>query len=197
MIAADLHGVRTILAIIADGGVGVRASDGKVMWRDRRAPAGDGNMATPVVLNNQVLYAYSSGLALLGVNLDHGSLAARQIYLSTDLGVQWGGVLHINGYLYAFNGAGLMCLDAASGKTVWRSRSVSVGALTYADDHLYLLSKDFVVALAEASPAAYRETGRFTIAETPTPAFAHPVVAGGRLYIRNEGTLTVYDIKGK
>jgi hypothetical protein len=78
---------------------------------------------------------------------------------------------------------------------MWEHRSVGKGSLTYADGHLYLLSENNVVALAEASPKAYVEKGRFEIADQGLPSWAHPVVSGGRLFIRNQATLTAYDIR--
>ena len=63
--------------------------------------------------------------------------------------------------------------------------------------NLYLLSEDNVVGLAAASPAGYVEKGRFTIADQGLPSWAHPVVSGGRFYIRNQTTLAAYDVKGK
>ena len=68
---------------------------------------------------------------------------------------------------------------------------------TYADGHLYLLSENNVVGLAEATPAGYRETGRFTIPDQGWPSWAHPAVSGGRLYIRNQGILTAFDVAGR
>ena len=64
---------------------------------------------------------------------------------------------------------------------------VGKGAITYADRHFYILGEDNVMGLAEATPAGYRETGRFPIADQGWPSWAHPVVSGGRLYIRNQG----------
>jgi hypothetical protein len=80
---------------------------------------------------------------------------------------------------------------------MWRNRSVGKGSLTYADGHLYLEGEDNVVGLAEASPTGYRETGRFRIPDQGLPSWAHPVVAGGRLYIRNQRTLAEYDIRAR
>jgi hypothetical protein len=54
-----------------------------------------------------------------------------------------------------------------------------------------------VVGLAEATPAAYREKGRFAIADQGWPSWGHPVVAGGRLFIRNQGTLASYDVRAR
>jgi len=77
----------------------------------------------------------------------------------------------------------------------WQDRSVGKGSLTYADGHLYLLSENNLVALAVANPDKYVEKGRFAIADQGLPSWAHPVVCDGKLYIRNQGILTVYDIR--
>jgi outer membrane protein assembly factor BamB len=80
---------------------------------------------------------------------------------------------------------------------MWRDRSVGKGTITYADGNLYLQGENNIVGLAEASPTAYKEKGRFTIADQGRPSWAHPVVSGGRLYVRNQATLSAYDIKAK
>jgi hypothetical protein len=80
---------------------------------------------------------------------------------------------------------------------IWRDRSVGKGAVTFADGHLYILSENNVVGLVEATPAGYREKGRFGITDQGWPSWAHPVVSGGRLYIRNQGTLTSYDVRAR
>src|SRR5262245_30379980 len=108
-----------------------------------------------------------------------------------------GGVVLIDGYLYGFNNSILSCIEFATGKTVWRDRSVGKGTLTYADGNLYLLSEDNVVGLASASPAGYREKGRFKIADQGLPSWAHLVISGGRLYVRNQGMLMVYDVRAR
>ena len=108
-----------------------------------------------------------------------------------------GRVVLVNGYIYGYNDSILTCLEFASGKMMWRDRSVGKGAVTYADGHLYILSENNVVGLVEATPAGYREKGRFSIADQGWPSWAHPVVSGGRLYIRNQGTLTSYDVRAR
>jgi outer membrane protein assembly factor BamB len=108
-----------------------------------------------------------------------------------------GGIVLVNGYLYGFSNSVLTCLEFATGKRMWVNRSVGKGSLTYADGMLFLLGEDHTVGLAEASPNAYNEKGRFQIPDLGRPSWAHPVVAGGKLYIRNQNTLTCYDVKGK
>jgi outer membrane protein assembly factor BamB len=99
--------------------------------------------------------------------------------------------------LYGFNNSILTCLEFATGKMMWRDRSVGKGIVVYADGRLYIQSENNVVALAEASPAGYKEKGRFRTLDQGLPSWAHPVVSGGRLYIRDQGTLTAYNIKGR
>ena len=198
-IVADVGGVRTIMTFTADAGVGVRASDGKLMWRNSTAANGTANIATPVYSDGKVFFtsSYGAGAALLGLRASGGEVRAQEIYSTRDMKNHHGGVVLVNGYIYGFNDSILTCLEFASGKMVWRDRSVGKGAVTYADGHLYILSEDNIVGLVEATPAGYREKGRFTIADQGLPSWAHPVVSGGRLYIRNQGTLTGYDVRAR
>ena len=73
------------------------------------------------------------------------------------------------------------------------------GSLCCADGRLYLHSENGQVALVEATPAAYREKGRFTPPDQPergrSRAWGYPVVANGRLYIRDLDTLWCYDVQ--
>jgi len=198
-IVADVQGVRTYMTLTAEAGVGVRASDGKLMWRYEAAANDTANIATPVYQDNKVFYssAYGTGGALLALRTEGGEVRAQEQYFTRDMQNHHGGLVLVNGYLYGFNNAILTCMEFATGKVMWRHRSVGKGSLTYADGHLYLLSENNVAGLAEASPTAYREKGRFTIADSGLPSWAHPVVSGGRLYLRNQGILTAYDIQAR
>ena len=198
-IVADVGGVRTIMTFTADAGVGVRASDGKLMWRNSTAANGTANIATPVYSDGKVFFtsSYGAGAALLGLRAAGNEVRAQEIYSTRDMKNHHGGVVLVNGYIYGFNDSILTCLEFASGKMVWRDRSVGKGAISYADGHLYILSEDNIVGLVEATPAGYREKGRFSIADQGLPSWAHPVVSGGRLYIRNQGTLTSYDVRAR
>jgi outer membrane protein assembly factor BamB len=198
-LAIDVSGVRTIVGFTGRAGVGVRASDGKLMWRYEPVSNRTANIATPVVHDNKVFYtsAYDTGCALLSLKAENGEVKADQVYFNRDMMNHHGGVVLIDGYLYGFSNSILTCMEFATGKTVWRDRSVGKGTLTYADGELYLLSENNVVGLADATPAGYKEKGRFQIADQGWPSWAHPVVCGGKFYIRNQGTLTCYDVKSK
>jgi outer membrane protein assembly factor BamB len=198
-IVADVQGVRTIMTLTGEAGIGVRAADGKLMWHQRNVANRTANIATPIFFDDKVFYtsAYGTGAALFRLTAQGGEIKAQQIYFTREMQNHHGGVVLVDGYLYGFNNSILSCLKFSTGETMWRNRSVGKGSLTYADGHLYLLGEDNVVGLAEAVPGAYRETGRFKIADKGLPSWAHPVVSGGRLYIRNQDTLAAYDVRAR
>ena len=196
-IAANVGGVRAIMTVTSSAGVGVRASDGKLMWRHPSVANNTANITTPIFSDSKVFYSsnYGTGGALLGLRAEGGDVRAQEIYFTREMQNHHGGIVLVDGYLYGFNNSILTCLEFATGKMMWRHRSVGKGAVSYADGHLYILSEDNVAGLAEATPAGYREKGRFTIADQGWPSWAHPVISGGRLYLRNQGILTAYDIR--
>ena len=198
-IVADVQGVRTVMALTSSAGVGVRLSDGKLMWRNRSAANGTANAATPVFSNNTVFYtsSYGTGGALLSLTAQAGEVRAQEVYFTRDMQNHHGGVIVLGGTLYGFHNSIMAALDLPTGKTLWRHRSVGKGAITYADGLFYLLGEDHVMGLAEATPVGYRERGRFSISDQGWPSWAHPVVSGGRLYIRNQGTIAAYDIRAR
>jgi outer membrane protein assembly factor BamB len=196
-IIEDVQGVRTVMALTAQAGVGVRAADGRLMWRYERVANRVANIATPVFHDNAVFYtsAYGTGCALLGLAAQNGVIKAEEIYFSRDMQNHHGGVIFSNGFLYGYSNNILTCLEFATGRVAWKDRSVGKGCLTGADGNLYLLSENNVMGLAEATPDGYREKGRFSIPDQGRPSWAHPVVCGGRLYIRNQGWLACYRVQ--
>ena len=198
-IVADVQGVRTYLTFTSGAGVGVRASDGKLMFSYTKAANRTANITTPVFFDNKVFFtsAYDTGGGLVALKAENGSVSASELYFTREMKNHHGGVVLVNGYLYGFNDSILTCLEFATGKQMWRDRSVGKGAVAFADGNLYILGENNVVGIAEASPEGYREKGRFQIADKGLPSWAHPVISGGRLYVRNQDTLMTYDIKAK
>ncbi|HYO80668.1 MAG TPA: PQQ-binding-like beta-propeller repeat protein [Bryobacteraceae bacterium] len=197
-IVADVHGVRTIMNLTGAAGVGVRASDGKLMWAYEKPANNVANCTTPVYSDNKVFYtsAYGTGCGLLQLSNQGGSIRGDEAYFTRDMQNHHGGVVLVNGHLYGFSNAILTCMNFADGAVRWRDRSVGKGSVTYADGMLYLLGENQQVGLAEATPDGYREKGRFSIEDAGWPSWAHPVVCGGKLYIRNQDTLSCYSVQG-
>ncbi len=199
---ARLGGVRQYVQFLKNGVVGVDPQTGKFLWRfdktaDKRM---GGNIGTPVSFND---YVYSaSGMVAGGlahIQAKNGSFEAEPVYVSRKLPMSIGGAVKVGDNLYGTSNNVLMCIDFATGVIKWEDRSIGPGALCYADGRLYLHGEAGGVALVEAVSEGYREKGQFTPPNPPernrTQAWAYPVVANGRLYIRDLGSLWCYDVK--
>lgn len=87
----------------------------------------------------------------------------------------------VDGYLYGHNDLMLTCLEFATGKVMWRDRSVGKGSVTYADGHLYLQGEWNMVGLLEATSTGYKGTGRFEIPDKEQPSWAQSKDRNGAL----------------
>ena len=167
-IVADIGGVRTLMTFTAEAGVGIRASDGKLMWRHPGAANRTANIATPVFSNGKVFYTsgYDTGGALLKLTAQGGEVKAAEAYFTRDMKNHHGGVVLVDGYLYGFNDAILTAIKFETGKMAWRDRSVGKGSLTYADGHLYILGEGNTSDLSRRRlpGTAKRDTFRFPTA---------------------------------
>jgi len=198
-IVADVQGVRTYLTFTAGAGVGVRASDGKLMFRYDKAANRVANITTPVFFDNKVFFtsAYDTGAGLVSLSAQNGTVSASEVYFTREMKNHHGGVVLFDGYLYGFDDSILTCIQFSTGKRMWRDRSVGKGSVTMADGDLYIQGENNMLALAATSSSGYQEKGRFSIPDKGLPSWAHPVVSGGRLYVRNQDSLMAYDVKAK
>ena len=197
IVVADVQGVRTYMTFTADAGVGIRASDGKLMFRYTKAANDVANVATPIYADNKVFFssAYDTGGGLVDLTAQDGELKAKEIYFTRNMKNHHGGMVLVDGYLYGYNDMILTCLEFATGKMMWRDRSVGKGSVTYADGRLYIQSENNRMGLVEATPSGYHEKGRFEIPDKGRMSWAHPAISDGRLYVRNQDTMLAYDIK--
>jgi outer membrane protein assembly factor BamB len=140
---------------------------------------------------------------------DGAGVAAEQVYFARGLPNGFGGAVLVGDYLFGARtaGRGLVAVEFTTGKIKWEAESaesIGSGSVAYADGHIYLHGENGDFVLVEATPEGYREKGRFTPPNQPKKnqagqyaekAFAYPVIANGRLYIRDRETLWAYDIK--
>lgn len=199
--AIEVGGVRQYIQMVQKGLVGVEAKTGKLLWRyDKTAKGSPAVIPTPVVDGD---FIYSAGARSGGggirLKVNGGAFEPEQVYFSPKLPTSVGGVVKVGEYLYGTSAGALLCLEFTTGNVKWDDRSISPASLCYADGRLYLHGENGEVALVEATPEAYREKGRFKPTDPPdhgaSKAWAYPVIANGRLYIRDLGTLWCYDVK--
>ena len=195
-------GVKQYVQFLGKGLVGVEAETGKFLWNyDRTAEGSPANIPTPLAYKDYVYSATGRGGAgVVRIAARQGRVTAEEAYYSRDLPTSLGGIVEVDGYLYGTNSAGLICAKFTTGKVQWQDRSIGASSICFADGRLYLHGENGDVALVEATPEQYREKGRFTPPNQPqdrgrSKAWAYPVVADGRLYIRDLGVLWCYDIR--
>jgi outer membrane protein assembly factor BamB len=197
-IIATLGGVKQYVQFISGGVVGVEAKTGKLLWHYDDPANGSANIATPIVRDDFVFAAsaYSTGGGLAKVSKDGAAFKAEQQYFEKQIQNHHGGLVLVKDHVYGTNARNLLCLDFKTGKIVWDDPCVGKGSVTYADGHLYVRGENGKVALVEANPAKYIEKARFTQPErSRQSAWPHPVVVGGKLYLRDWDALFVYDVK--
>lgn len=191
----EIAGVKQIVQFARNSVFGMTPDGGKLLWSYSGANNGTANVATPIVADNRVLVSSGYGTGSGQVHVTGANpQSAKEVYFQKRLANHHGGLVKVGDYVYGF-GNGLMCIEFKTGEIKWQARSVRKGSLVCADGMLYCLGERHEVALVEANPQKYVEKGRFRIENLGRPSWAHPVVANGRLYIRNLGRLTAYDIK--
>ena len=196
-VAASIGGIRQIVQFGRESVFGLDAKTGRKLWDYAKPANGTANCATPLVYQDHVFASsgYGTGGGLAKITTEGATQKAEEVYFDKRMANHHGGIVRIGDYMYGFGNGGLICMHFLTGEVAWRDRSVGKGSLCAADGMLYLLGERHEVALAEATPDGYREHGRFKIASHGRPSWAHPIVANGRFYIRDQGSLTTYDVR--
>ena len=210
-IAIDFNGQRQYVQLTQKALVGVAASDGKFLWRYDRAANSHGiNCSTPIYHDGLVFAAsaYGAGGGLVKLSKDtNGGVGAEEVYFSRNMQNHHGGIILLDGCLYGANGGNeggaLVCLDFQTGNVLWDERDSAEhrapkGSLALADGRLYYRTEKGIMLLIEPSPKQYIERGRFDQPDrSKQPAWSHPIIANGKLYLRDQDVLLCYDVKAQ
>jgi outer membrane protein assembly factor BamB len=206
-VVAEVGGVRHYVQMTPQGVVGVAADDGRLLWRSEIGANSTAVIPTPIFHDNCVLVTsgYGSGCGLVKLTPDgQGGVAASQLYANKNMVNQHGGVVRVGEHLYGYSdNGGWECLNFKTGDVVWSERrKLGKGSLTCADAHLFCYNQDDgTLAVIAASPAGWKEVGRFKIPQESSRrspsggVWTHPVVANGRLYLRDQELLFCYNLK--
>jgi outer membrane protein assembly factor BamB len=198
-VVIDVGGIQQAIFFTHSRVVGVDVNTGKRLWNYQPVANNVANIATPIVRDNKVFVSsdYGTGAALLELTPSGGGVRSKEIYFTRDMRNHHASSVLIGDHLYGFSGAILTAMNFGTGQVAWRDRSVGKGSLVFADERLYLFSEGGTVGLAEANPAGYREHGRFQIRAGNLPTWSHPVVSGGKLFLRDQDTIYAYDVRAK
>jgi outer membrane protein assembly factor BamB len=202
-IVCEGGGIKQYVQFLGGNLVGVAAKDGKLLWNYNKV-TGITNCTTPVFHDGCVFVSASGGrrggggAALVKLTADGGGVTAKEVWHIKTLANHHGGVVRIGDALYGTNNTGLLCIDFKTGETKWQNRSMGKGSVAAADGHLYVRGEKGPVALVEATPAEYKQTGRFDQpSRSKGMAWPHPVIANGRLYLHDADVLLCFDVKAE
>ena len=202
VVAATVCGMRQYVQLTGASVGGVNPADGKLLWKAAR-PGKTAVISTPVIDGDfvYVTSGYDVGCNLFHVEKTGGKLTGREVYANKEIKNHHGGVVKIGDHVFGFSdGAGWVWQDLKTGKPVLvgEQRKLGKGSLTVADGMLYLRleSGKGTVVLLDSTPTGWNENGRFDQPDrSDKNSWPHPVVANGRLYLRDQDVLLAYDVK--
>jgi outer membrane protein assembly factor BamB len=210
-ILIEYKGLRQIVTAMSESIVGVRASDGKLLWRYPHKVYFDENITTPIFHEGFLIVTgcVKKGTTLLKLNVSGESCSVKQQWHNPTLDNKQGGLILDKGRIYGYaelgsRSAPWLCIDFKTGRNISKSFPVRSSykypnaCLTFADGMFYLYSDNGQMALARATDQGFEVTGRLKIKNPgKNPTWAHPVVCGGKLYIRYGDKLGVYSVTDK
>ncbi|UCG59471.1 MAG: PQQ-binding-like beta-propeller repeat protein [Phycisphaerales bacterium] len=198
-LVARIDDVQQVVSMSANRVFSFDPINGRMLWD---YPFGNerGNSATDVIVSDGRVYAstgYGGGSVLLRPQRQaNGDFSVTTLWKSELLDNHHGGVLLLNDHLYGagHESRGWFCLDFSTGRKRWQAPGK--GSLTYADGRLYCLDEKGTISLVKATAEKWDEVGSFRVPRGGKGLYwAHPVVCGGRLYVRHSDQLFTYDIR--
>jgi len=200
-IIVDYQGLRQYVTMTSQAAIGVNAKTGDLLWRFGHKTSYDANIPDAVYHDGCVFIdsGYGSGGELLKLKVEGQKCSVEQVWKTKALDNHHGGVILVDGFLYGSTHRGKWaCLDFKTGDVKYTEDGVKKGSVTYADGMLYTYSERGTMGLVKATPEGHKVISEFRVpAGGKGPNWAHPVICGGRLYLRHGDLLFAYDIKGK
>lgn len=163
------------------------------------------NCSTPIFQDGQIFAASADGTGGGAVKLvkdPKGVITPEEVYFTNTMQNHHGGMIVFDGCLYGANegneGGFLTCMDFKTDKVLWRDRNAPKGSLLLADERLYLRTESGTMLLIKPSRESLVERGRFEQPDhSRPPAWAHPIIANGNLYIRDQDSMFCDDVTTK
>lgn len=196
-IVVTFEGRTMIVTGTSRGIFAVDDETGKMLWSNDWSAGNTANCPTPAYSDGYIFWSngYGRGGICLKLKKDGDDVAAEVAWKTHDLVCHHGGYVIHEGQIYGNHEGGWACLELATGKRMWRERAVGKGSLCFADGMLYLFSESGGQAgLATCSPAGLEMKGKVKV-KGNGPSWAHPVVVGGRLYLRYDTNLYCFDVR--
>lgn len=207
IVIANLGGTKQYVTLMANGLVGFSADKGELLWRygenNDRFGRNTANIPTPIIKGEEIFSAagYGRGAAMLNFTSSGGKFDVKEVYWNRQLNNKHGGILRVGDRLFGDTDdrGQPWCADFETGKILWKreDRGDGSASMTYADGKLFVRYQNGRVVLLDASADSYKELSSFKIPGATGDSWPHPVVVGGRLYLREKDDLYCHDVKSK
>lgn len=197
-VVSTIGSLKQYVVFTSKGVVGIDAGRGTPLWGQNKSSNDTANCATPLVIGSRIFSSsdYGTGAELIRVSARGRKVTSEVVYHNRNMKNHHGGMVYVDGHVYGSNSDILTCLNLRSGKPAWRERSMK-GSVVYADEKIVFRHENGTLVLLAATPEKYRELGRFNQPERSNQrAWAHPVIAGGVLYLRDQDKLLTYNLRG-
>jgi outer membrane protein assembly factor BamB len=205
IVISEGGGVKQYVQLVGRGLIGVRASDGKLLWRYTKVANGTANIPTPIVDGDYIFTStsYNTGSALLELVPDGDGVRVKEKYWldSRTFQNKLGGMTLVDGHIYCGhgNGSGLpICLEMMTGKVKWgplRAEGKGESSLIYADNHLVWRRQDGMVILTKVNSTEMEVVGTFMPEYQEDNSWAQPVICDGVMYLREQDKLMAFQLK--
>lgn len=205
IIRTEINGVKQYVKLFESALVGVSAADGSLLWSSEWAGK-TAVIPTPIVSGNQVYITSGYGVGSKLIEID-ASNSTKDVWVNTTMKNHHGGVIKVGDHLYGFSdGGGLICQDWESGEMTWneKARFTTKGSVHVAEGNLYALNEeDGTITLATATPDGFEQKGQFQLEPQSSnrnpkgKIWTHPVVIGGKLFLRDQEYIVAYDVTAK
>ena len=205
IVVSEACGVRQYVQLVGRGAVGVAADDGRFLWGYNKIANGTAIIPNAQVRGDHVFVttAYGTGAALLKLSPDGDGVNAEEVYFlgAREFENHHGGVVLVGDHIYGGSGGNRgapVCINFLTGEIAWRGDAVAKGsaAVLYADGHMLFRYDSGPIALIEATPEGLKIKAQFEPEIGDGPAWPHPVIYDGKLYLRHNDLLTCYGLGG-
>lgn len=198
-VVMTVEGTEQVVTLTEKSVVGVGVADGKLLWQVPFAPQRrSNNAATPVVNGQTVIYTGARrGTKAVKIEKEGDGFAATELWANAQVSTQFNTPVLKDGLLFGFSDRGnLFCINAETGKTAWTDtvgHGRGFAAVLAAGSVILALPSTSELIAFKPSGQEYSQLARIKVADTPT--YAHPVVAGNRIFVKDSQTLAMWAIE--
>jgi outer membrane protein assembly factor BamB len=194
-----LGGVRQILVVTASRAIGVTVDDGRLLWEYPWSTFNGINVSQPILFTHNgadrifLSASYGRGAAVFELTRSGDTFQAKTVWENQRMKNRFSSSVLHNGFIYGLDESILACLDANTGEQKWKGGRYGYGQILLAGDHIVVLTEDGQVVLVKATPDRHEEVASFEALTGKT--WNHPVIAAGRLLVRNSEEMAAYAIQ--